>query len=111
MKRKLSMRAECMIDMFRFCHLMCYSDQSVWVGDPAIKYTIWGTTLTIDVDNDDLTIDYFKNIASNVVDGHCMLETMAWGDDYQDRDYSSSDFRKSDKYIKLTCPCDLTLNG
>lgn len=101
MKRKLVARAECMIDIFRFIHLMSYGDSMVWVGDPSMKCTIEGNILTIDVDNDDLDIDYFKNIASNIVDCHTMLETMDW-DDYKDRDYSSTYFRKN-KYVKINC--------
>ena len=88
MKKTLILRAECLIDITRFLHNVFYANEAKWISNIP-SFQVYGTILKLDIDNDDLDLNYFKNMAANVVDGHIMLETMSFGDSFSKRTYDS----------------------
>lgn len=102
MKRELVFNTECLVDATRYIHLLFYADEAKWVSNvPEFKFK--GSTCYITVENDELDLNYFKNVAANIEDGHVMLETMNFGKKPTSRTYETSEFRK--KMVKFNALC------
>lgn len=109
MKRTLIVRAECFIDFTRFLHCVFYANEAKWISNvPSIN--IEANILKLSVENDELDINYFRNMAANVIDGHVMVQTMQLLDEDKENEFGGQrnfDIPKF-KPTKLTFDCQLS---
>ena len=100
--KELQFRAECQIDITRFIHLLYYGkhNNDVNIGE----FEIWQSNNICSVKMEkDVDIDFFKNIAANVVDGHVMLQTMNWIH-FTNRNWDAyEELQQSEYFGKISC--------
>jgi hypothetical protein len=98
--KELQFRAECQIDITRFIHLLYYGNHNIDLGE----FEIWQSNNICSVKmEEDIDIDFFKNIAANVVDGHIMLQTMNWNH-FANRNWEAYEELQQSKYFcEITC--------
>jgi len=79
--KKITFRAECYIDITAFYQLFMYNEIPFDKLPNAIgKITIDPTTLISSFwVSDEIEIDFFKNISSNIADNHRICQTIKFG--------------------------------